>query len=146
MIQNDWMIYDVDKDMPTRAQSSNLNEELGTVHYVFSDKTGTLTQNIMEFKKFSAGNFSYGKSDPQVDRENLKAMDLSNVCFQDPNVDRHLKDDTHPNNYYLKRMLENLAVCHTVVVEEKGGKNVYNASSPDELALVQGAKFLGLTF
>jgi phospholipid-translocating ATPase len=58
------MIYDVDKDMPTRAQSSNLNEELGTVHFVFSDKTGTLTQNIMEFKKFSAGNLSYGKSDP----------------------------------------------------------------------------------
>ena len=43
-------------------------------------------------------------------------------------------------------MLENLAVCHTVVVEEKRGKKVYNASSPDELALVQGAKFLGLTF
>ena len=70
-------------------------------------------------------------------------MDLSNVCFEDPNVARHLKDD---NNYYLKRMLENLAVCHTVVVEEKRGKKVYNASSPDELALVQGAKFLGLTF
>ena len=64
MIQNDWMIYDVDKDMPTRAQSSNLNEELGTVHFVFSDKTGTLTQNIMEFKKFSAGSLTYGKSDP----------------------------------------------------------------------------------
>jgi phospholipid-transporting ATPase len=64
MIQNDWMIYDVNKDMPTRAQSSNLNEELGTVHFVFSDKTGTLTQNVMEFKKFSAGNLSYGKSNP----------------------------------------------------------------------------------
>ena len=70
-------------------------------------------------------------------------MDLSNVCFEDPNVARHLKDDT---NYYLKRMLENIAVCHTVMVEEKRGKKVYNASSPDELALVQGAKFLGLTF
>jgi phospholipid-transporting ATPase len=36
-------MYDKSKDMPTKAQSSNLNEELGTVHYVFSDKTGTLT-------------------------------------------------------------------------------------------------------
>jgi P-type E1-E2 ATPase len=42
------------------------------VHYIFSDKTGTLTQNVMEFKKFSAGNYSYGKSDPEVDLVKLK--------------------------------------------------------------------------
>jgi phospholipid-transporting ATPase len=43
-------------------------------------------------------------------------------------------------------MLEILAICHTVVVEKKNGKNVYNAASPDELALVEGAKYLGLSF
>ena len=46
--------------MAMRGQSSNLNEELGQVEYVFSDKTGTLTCNVMQFKKFSAGNASYG--------------------------------------------------------------------------------------
>jgi phospholipid-transporting ATPase len=43
-------------------------------------------------------------------------------------------------------MLEILAVCHTVIVEEKNGKLVYNASSPDELALVNAAKYFGHSF
>jgi phospholipid-translocating ATPase len=36
-------MYDESKDLPTKVQSSNLNEELGMIHYIFSDKTGTLT-------------------------------------------------------------------------------------------------------
>lgn len=63
-IEYDSMMYDEEKDMAAKCQSSNLNEELGMVNYIFSDKTGTLTQNIMEFKKFSAGLVSYGSSNP----------------------------------------------------------------------------------
>jgi len=40
-----------------------LNEELGQIEYVFSDKTGTLTCNIMSFKKFTAGSVAYGTND-----------------------------------------------------------------------------------
>jgi P-type E1-E2 ATPase len=37
------MMYDSSKDINAKVQSSNLNEELGMVSYIFSDKTGTLT-------------------------------------------------------------------------------------------------------
>ena len=51
--------------MPMRVKTSNLTEELGQVEYVFSDKTGTLTRNIMEFKKFVANGISYGVDEPE---------------------------------------------------------------------------------
>ena len=43
-------------------------------------------------------------------------------------------------------MLTNLALNHSVLVSVKNGEINYNASSPDELALVNGARFLGVTF
>jgi P-type E1-E2 ATPase len=60
-------IYDTTKDLPTKVQTSNLNEQLGQVDYVFSDKTGTLTCNLMEFKKMSIGTYSYGIDNRKLD-------------------------------------------------------------------------------
>lgn len=66
------------------------------VNYIFSDKTGTLTQNVMEFKKFSAGFNTYGCSHPSKLTQHAKELDekaakkgITNVNFED---DKFWKD------------------------------------------------------
>ncbi|RHZ18627.1 hypothetical protein DYB26_005541, partial [Aphanomyces astaci] len=48
------------------ARTSDLNEDLGQIEYIFSDKTGTLTQNIMEFRKCSIGGIIYGYGSTEI--------------------------------------------------------------------------------
>ena len=100
----------------------------------------------MEFKKFSAGTTSFGTSVPNMDVKKAKDLGITNVNFEDEFIHVQLKNEHHPNHYYAAKMMEILSVCHTVVVEDKNGKLSYNASSPDELALVNGAKYLGYNF
>lgn len=100
----------------------------------------------MEFKKFSAGAYSYGSSKPNCNILELKNQGITNVNFEDSQLTQHILNPFHENNQSINRMLEVLAVCHTVVVERREGKVLYNASSPDELALVNGAKYLGYNF
>lgn len=52
-------MYHEETNTPAMARTSNLNEELGQIKYIFSDKTGTLTKNIMEFKKIAVGHHVY---------------------------------------------------------------------------------------
>ena len=53
-------MYYAPRNTPAMARTSNLNEELGQVKYIFSDKTGTLTRNVMEFKKCTIAGVKYG--------------------------------------------------------------------------------------
>jgi phospholipid-transporting ATPase len=127
----DLKIYHEPTDTPAKVQSCSLNEELGQINYIFSDKTGTLTCNVMEFRKLSVRGSSFG-TDARLSAEEK----ISNVDFVDPNFEPNKHTD----------FLLHLACCHSIVIERLDDKIEYRASSPDELALVSAAKFFGMAF
>ena len=126
-------LYYEEIDMPAGVQSSNLNEELGQIHYLFSDKTGTLTCNVMEFKKLTIKGRTYG-----TDQRTPLSSKIPYVDFVDPSFNKKSPE--------ASEFLMHLACCHTILSEEKDGVIEYKASSPDELALVNAAKYFGYEF
>ena len=101
----------------------------------------------MEFQKFTAGGVAYGKSNPKACEY---APGVTNVNFEDDKFWAHLKDKQHAQHEPLMKFIECLGICHTVIAEDKEVKGhpckVYNASSPDELALVNGMRHFGFAF
>ena len=81
--------YGEDDPIYCKVNSSNLNEELGCVEYIFSDKTGTLTCNIMDFKNVVVNGQGYGESASSdvslavKEAEQARRPKVTNVDFHD---------------------------------------------------------------
>ena len=61
-IFSDSYMYYEKIDYPCTPKSWNISDDLGQIEYIFSDKTGTLTQNVMEFKKCTINGTPYGEA------------------------------------------------------------------------------------
>ena len=64
--QWDLEMYDANIDEPAKANTSDINEELGQIEFLFTDKTGTLTENIMHFRQCSVGGRKYEEVDGKL--------------------------------------------------------------------------------
>ncbi|KAM4755716.1 phospholipid-transporting ATPase ID isoform 3-T3 [Cyanocitta cristata] len=151
----DKKMYCAKRQTPAEARTTTLNEELGQVEYIFSDKTGTLTQNIMVFSKCSVNGHSYGDVQDMLGHKaelgerpepvNFSFNPLADPRFQfwDPSLLEAVKlGDLHVHEFFRL-----LSLCHTVMSEEKSeGELLYKAQSPDEGALVTAARNFGFVF
>ncbi|KAF2130860.1 phospholipid-translocating P-type ATPase [Dothidotthia symphoricarpi CBS 119687] len=61
-IYSDTQMYYDKLDYPCTPKSWNISDDVGQIEYIFSDKTGTLTQNVMEFKKATINGVPYGEA------------------------------------------------------------------------------------
>ncbi|XP_046430258.1 phospholipid-transporting ATPase VD isoform X1 [Neodiprion fabricii] len=124
-IGNDRALYDPDTDRRAECRALNITEELGQVQYVFSDKTGTLTENKMVFRRCAVGGQDYGHTG---EGENLI-----------PSI--RLKEDLliGLSRHRLQEFLILLAVCNTVVVNTSPHHDVMNSSGVIEEPHKNGA-------
>uniref|UniRef100_A0A8C9SJS6 Phospholipid-transporting ATPase n=1 Tax=Scleropages formosus TaxID=113540 RepID=A0A8C9SJS6_SCLFO len=148
----DRKMYYGQRDMPAEARTTTLNEELGQVEYIFSDKTGTLTQNIMVFNKCSINGKTYEMPDLVflTQLQKTPCVDFSFNPLRDKKFhfyDHSLVEAIKLGDPMVEEFFRLLALCHTVMSEEKNeGELVYQAQSPDEGALVTAARNFGFVF
>jgi len=140
------------------VRTSTIPEDLGRIEYLLSDKTGTLTQNEMDMKKIHVGTVSYaneamdevasyikqGFSLPGNADVQLVTPSSSFVAATTGVASRSRREI----GARVRDVVLALALCHNVTptIDEENGEIItsYQASSPDEIAIVKWTEAVGL--
>jgi len=124
------------------VRASALNEELGQIQYIFTDKTGTLTQNRMELSKLSINGVKFvhdlgtaGELNVYKDFSNLSDA-ISKMCFE-------ICAEGLPN-HPLYHLIVNLLVCSGTLISRQGVTVRYLSPSPDEVAFAEALDLAGV--
>lgn len=161
-----WQMQNDEEIKGTVVRSTTIPEELGRISYLLTDKTGTLTQNEMIFKKIHCGTVAFGNDSFDVVAQTIQSLRENATQVTSPQ--RPGIKMRRPEGWRVWESVRALALCHNVTpvyesptTNNKGDskKNspskqqvtevivdgpTYQASSPDEIALVKWTEQVGL--
>lgn len=163
-INADLALFDPETGNHTHSNSTALSEDLGQIEYVLSDKTGTLTENVMVLKVCTILGRQFGIFDADADNltggggavrpgtvdENGLGLNAKGM-MEDPSMRAQVASDRAQGNTAACALefLRCIALNNTVIPDvadtaAAGTRRVYKASSPDEEALVDAAAHYGV--
>ncbi|TVY81302.1 putative phospholipid-transporting ATPase DNF3 [Lachnellula suecica] len=100
LLLHDVEMYDEASNTPMVSNTQNIYENLGQVGYIFSDKTGTLTENVMRFQQVSVAGMALHHNKTSTD-EKKKSLDISSppspVQPGTPRIVEHPVSDIRPS-------------------------------------------------
>lgn len=159
-MNKDFTMYNEEEKRFSKVMNSSLNEELGQVEYIFSDKTGTLTCNSMVFKnavigeqcfEFKEGATSNSKLDNYLKRKEF-VNDYSPITVTNSEGEALTINDY---NELCHLYLLTLSLCHNCIVDLESKNDLtassfttlkYQGESPDEIELVDVSKRMGYIY
>lgn len=129
LINYDNDIVDPITKVPTISRTSDLIEELGQVRFIFSDKTGTLTKNEMEFKKCFINNQIYGNQENDNISSRNSEQEIGNYNINgDKRAYKILKNrrkESSKDRVFISDFFTLMSVCHSAYLDIKEDKNLF---------------------
>lgn len=147
LVASDVEMHHEESDTPAGCNTNIILDDLGQIGYVFSDKTGTLTDNIMKFRRISVAGTSWWHEDRGLTTDKSDMSPEGRGRTTDDLIAQMRQDPRSTLSQAAYEYILALAVCHTCLPEkdpQTGEIMDFQASSPDELALVRAAQELGI--